>query len=89
MSRQPISQATLLEDPDPSVYPLYVNGKPAGSALEAKALSETVDYRSMYVAQTEHAALYFGILASADRFASQSNSDLKNSLDQVNKAAAL
>jgi hypothetical protein len=39
--------------------------------------------------ETEHAALYFGILASADRFASQSNSDLKNSLDQVNKAAAL
>jgi len=34
-SRQPISQGTLLEDPDPSVYPLYVNGKPAGSALEA------------------------------------------------------
>jgi hypothetical protein len=39
--------------------------------------------------ETEHAALYFRILASADRFASQSNSDLKNSLDQVNKAAAL
>jgi hypothetical protein len=29
------------------------------------------------------------MLASADRFASRTNSDLKNSLDQVNEAAAL
>jgi hypothetical protein len=46
----------------------------------------------MYVApHREHTALYFdfGILASADRFASRRNSDLKNSLDQLNEAAVL
>jgi len=46
----------------------------------------------MYVANIGELSMllyYFGILASVDRFASQSNSDLKNSLDQVNKAAAL